>query len=95
MARENQSLQVALIILFMVTVILGIIVFFSSSAYIEHRDRADEAEAEWKAVNEANKNIQTDYNRLKKLVLGTPDAEEKEIGEIEIEFNTMPFHPIW
>ncbi len=88
MARENQSLQVALIILFMVTVILGIFVFFSMSAYIEHRDRADEAEAKLAAVNEANNKIQGEYNQLKTWILGTPDAEEKELADINDQFNT-------
>ena len=88
MARENQSLQVALIILFMLTVILGISVFFSSSAYIEQRDRADDLETQKAAVDEANSKIQGEYNQLKKWILGTPDAEEKELADINEQFNT-------
>lgn len=87
MARENQGLQIALIILFMLTIILGVTTYIFCRQYIEADERASKLEGDLSSTTQANQTIQGESNELKKMILGTEDAEEKELEEITTLFN--------
>jgi hypothetical protein len=87
MARENQGLQIALIILFMLTIILGVTTYIFFRQYVEADDSARKLESLVQEKTAATQNIQGENNDLKKMILGTPDAEEKKLEEITAQFN--------
>jgi len=87
MARENQGLQIALIILFMLTIILGVTTYVFCRQYIEADDSGRKLEGQLKDSDVAKQSIQDENNQLKKMILGTADAEEKKLEEITTQYN--------
>ncbi len=85
MARENQGLHVALIILFMVTILLGVTTYIFCRQYIEADESATSLRKELNDKSAANTKIQGDYNGLKRLVLGTDDAAEKDSEDLSAQ----------
>ena len=78
MARENQGLQIALIILFMLTIILGVTTYIFCSRYIEADDRAAGLESELADKTTANRTIQDESNQLKKWIGFKAEDEVEE-----------------
>lgn len=68
MARENQGLQIALIILFMLTIILGVTTYIFCSRYIEADDRAAGLESDMADKTTASQRIQDESNQLKEMI---------------------------
>jgi hypothetical protein len=85
MARENQGLQIALIVFVMFTIILGVTTFMFSKEYT--KAKAAEEGATAKAAEEAAtaKELQSENNRLK-VVVG--HAEVATLSEVDEQFNT-------
>lgn len=85
MARENQGLQIALIVFVMFTIILGVTTFMFSKEY--SKATAAEEAASAKAAEEAAtaKELQNENNRLK-VVVG--HAEVATLAEVDQQFNT-------
>ncbi|MFH1919492.1 MAG: hypothetical protein ABIP48_06350 [Planctomycetota bacterium] len=65
MARENQGLQIALIIFVMLTIILGVTTFIFFRQYEEAAAKAAEAQASASEAEGAASKIQGDFNTLK------------------------------
>lgn len=84
MARENQGLQIALIVFVMFTIILGVTTFMFSKEY--SKAKAAEETATAKAAEEAatSKELQNENNRLK-VVVG--HAEVATLSEVDEQFN--------
>ncbi len=70
MARENQGLQIALIIFVMLTIILGVTTFLYVKQYKEASLAAAQAQEDAKTQNDAATKIQGEYNNLKVKVGG-------------------------
>jgi len=87
MARENQGLQIALIILFMLTIILGVTTYVFCRQYIEADTSARKLDGQLKEKDTANQSIQDENNQLKKMILGVAGAEEKKLEEVTAQFN--------
>jgi len=87
MARENQGLQIALIILFMLTIILGVTTYVFCRQYIEADESARKLDGQLKEKDTANQSIQDENNQLKKMILGVAGAEDKKLEEITTQFN--------
>jgi len=87
MARENQGLQIALIILFMLTIILGVTTYVFCRQYIEADTSARKLDGQLKEKDTANQSIQDENNKLKKMILGVAGAEEKKLEEVTTQFN--------
>jgi len=75
MARENQGLQIALIIFVMLTIILGVTTFLFFKQYQEKREEALAAQTEATTQKNTASNIQGDYNTLKEY-LGIATTEK-------------------
>jgi type II secretory pathway pseudopilin PulG len=88
MARENQGLHIALIVLFMVTIVLAVTTYVFCRQYLEADQSAQKFKQDLAAANQANTRIQGEYNQAKKWILGTPDAEQKEFDDLKTQFNT-------
>jgi hypothetical protein len=84
MARENQGLQIALIIFVMLTIILGVTTFIFFRQYEEADQKAQEAVTQASQQLTAANTIQDDNNRLKGLMGFT---EKMEMDEITAKFN--------
>ncbi len=65
MARENQGLQIALIILVILTLFLGVFTFVFYKQYQQQRLKAEAAEQEANDATTAANKIQEDFNLLK------------------------------
>ncbi len=85
MARENQGLQIALIIFVMLTIILGVTTFIFFRQYEEAELRAQQESEKAAQNNTTLRNIQTQNDELKRLI--GVDAS-KGLDEILNDFNT-------
>lgn len=84
MARENQALQIALIIFVMLTIVLGVTTFLFFRQYKEEALRADANDAEAKAQRTAAENLVKDNNELKGFIGFAPTDG---IGTVRDAFN--------
>jgi hypothetical protein len=82
MARENQGLQIALIIFVMLTIILGVTTFLYVRQYKQAADAAAKYEDEAKTQNDAATKIQGEYNNLKLKVGGAATDTAEAIDEL-------------
>ena len=82
MARENQGLQIALIILVILTIGLMVGTFFGWKGYQEEFIRANEAVAAKQEADALAKATQTESNQLKQW-MGFQDADTLEVIEEE------------
>jgi hypothetical protein len=77
MARENQGLQIALIIFVMLTIVLGVTTFIffrqHDEAVVELKKKSDEAATS----TTENHNLQEKNKQLKKI-LGFPETEKED-----------------
>lgn len=84
MARENQGLQIALIIFVMLTIILGVTTFIFFRQYEEADQKATDAQRDASQQRTAANTIQKDNNELKRM-MGFPPS--MEMDEITTKFN--------
>jgi hypothetical protein len=82
-ARENQGLQIALIIFVMLTIILSVTTFIFFNNYKEQKTAAEGAKKDASAASERERTAQGERNLLA-TKLGFPETESKE----NIEKNT-------
>jgi len=75
MARENQGLQIALIILVMLTIILGVTTFLFFREYKDATLKATESDKKAQETANANQNIMAE-NRQLRVFIGFPDTED-------------------
>jgi len=75
MARENQGLQIALIIFVMLTIVLGVTTFLFFRQFEEADLKAEKDRQEANAQRTAASNIQEENNELKRL-MGFPATEK-------------------
>lgn len=104
MARENQGLQIALIVFVMLTIILGVTTFIFYRQYEETDQKARTAQDDAAKQRTAAQNVQGENNELKKLMgfAATMDLAEinKEFGkDMETYASTFPedarfYHPV-
>ena len=78
MARDNQGLHIALIVLFMLTIVLGVTTYLFCSQYLEQKEKATKFQTDLAGVERANQDIQGFNNEMKKWVLGVDGAEALE-----------------
>ena len=83
MARENQGLQIALIIFVILTIGLSVTTFLYVRSYQQERIRADEAVAAKGEAESGLRNAQTDANSLKRI-LGFADADTMALIDEEV-----------
>ncbi|OHB73804.1 MAG: hypothetical protein A2V70_10200, partial [Planctomycetes bacterium RBG_13_63_9] len=88
MARENQGLQIALIIFVMLTIILGVTTFIFFRQYEEANQKAEAKTKEAFDNGEAAKNIAGQCISLKQKMGFASDQSEMKIDEINTEFET-------
>ncbi|MFC1596677.1 hypothetical protein ACFL5Q_01890, partial [Planctomycetota bacterium] len=95
MARENQGLQIALIIFVMLTIILGVTTFLFYKQYQEQAIATAAAQEEAATQKNAATTTITDYNDLKQKV-GQPDTATAESidddfkGDKELYMGNLP-----
>lgn len=85
MARENQGLQIGLIVFMMLAIILGVTTFIFSKEYTKAKALADAAEAKAAEANTALSQLQSENMRLK-VVVG--HAETATMQAVDDQFNT-------
>ena len=68
MARENQGLQIALIIFVMLTILLGVMTFMFFRQYQEAAVKAAAAQEEAKKQQSAASTVQSENNQLKEMI---------------------------
>jgi hypothetical protein len=81
MARENQGLQIALIVFVMLTLILGVTTFVFYRQYDEKFNAAAAATAERDKVKQDLGNAQSEIAELKRVLGFQPSATPQVIGE--------------
>ncbi len=84
MTRENQGLQIALIVFVMLTIILGVTTFIFFRQYEETDTKAQAAQADANKHRMAASTIQEENNELKRLI-GV--AATKKLDEVTAQFN--------
>jgi hypothetical protein len=76
-ARENQNLQIALIIFVMLTIILSVTTFIFYNNYKEQRKLAEDAKKTSDDTNEKMRTLQDERNTLA-MKLGLPETDTKD-----------------
>jgi hypothetical protein len=85
MARENQGLQIALIIFVMLTIILGVTTFLFFRSYDDADTRARQAQKDADAAKTAAAAKASENNQLKTQIIGFKDTDE--MSAVTEEFN--------
>src|SRR5688572_6869274 len=76
-ARENQGLQITLIVFVMLSIILSVMTFIFYGNYKDHRKQAEDAKKESTAAADRERVAQDERNTLA-TTLGFPITEKKE-----------------
>ncbi|GAB4128108.1 hypothetical protein [Thermopirellula anaerolimosa] len=89
MARENQGLQIALIIFVILTLLLGVTTYLFFRQYDEQYRKAQTAAEEAANANNAARSAQTDLNTLKTILgFSTTEAMDKITQDVKTEMDT-------
>jgi hypothetical protein len=87
MARENQGLQIALIVLVMLTIILGVTSFIFFRQYEEASQKYDDEQKKAFDSGQASKNLADECTELKRLMGFASDQTEMKLDQITPEFD--------
>ena len=79
MARENQDLQIALIVSVMLTIILGVATFLCYRKYTDTEKSLQAALVDGSKKSSAADAARDEVNKLKKDFIGVPDTESVEV----------------
>ncbi|MGQ9607484.1 MAG: OmpH family outer membrane protein [Thermogutta sp.] len=89
MARENQGLQIALIIFVILTLLLGVTTYLFFRQYDEQYRKAQTATEEAANANNAARSAQTDLNTLKTILgFSTTETMDKITQDVKTEMDT-------
>ena len=85
MARENQGLQIALIVFVMLTVLLGVTTYLGFRQYNDAADQRQEAHHRQRQVDNDKAVKDEDITKLKKFIFG-PAAAPADTNDVEPAF---------
>jgi hypothetical protein len=87
MARENQGLKIVLIVMFVLTIILGVTTYLFSSKYLDEKAKAATLDQNLSAANREKQTLEGFNQKLKEMLFGSQEAQQWDLERVTAEYN--------